>query len=398
MHPDISRLPTPLWLPVKLLSWTGLILCTAINIAALGFIVLTQLLVWPLTFALKRYPALSRPLRGCFEALTRVGSRIAQDPRDGMVFAMTVMITPVLLGYVLWAYLTPDFGVIAVLAYYAALLHGPDSMLAINVYKLKHTDVHAYKGLYKKPYGYFLDHIYEYVLSPLYGVLPEIDRWGHAGVHHYENSGPDDNVGVRRYDRTSLLDFFRYLFYNAAWHTSGLGVLYYFHARKRPKLLRKALWGMLFYYSVVGFLLFWMPRPTFWFLVVPYFANWFWQGILDWTWHIFANPEEPDNVRTATITVIDRSDDFWGDFVRENYHLSHHIKQSLHWTEWKPFYEQNPALFVDSTTFRGLDLFEIFYWTTVRGRVEPLAEKYVDQTGAMSKEQIAERLYRWARP
>jgi hypothetical protein len=146
----------------------------------------------------------------------------------------------------------------------------------------------------------------------------------------------------------------------------------------------------------MAFLLLLNPLFGFVYFVLPYLFNNAISTVVDWTWHSFADPNDPNNYYTGTITILDGT----YNILNEDYHLSHHINPAQHWTESHLHYLNNQELYKakNASIFKETDLLEMFLLITVFKRFDLLANHYVDLTHQLSHEEIVKLLKDRTRP
>jgi hypothetical protein len=90
------------------------------------------------------------------------------------------------------------------------------------------------------------------------------------------------------------------------WHNSGVGLLWEFHKSKCYGLLQQTAIGMACYYSCAAAVLAFAGPQLFVLLFAwPFIANVGFASVVNWGWHIFADPADPLNYAASTITVMD---------------------------------------------------------------------------------------------
>jgi hypothetical protein len=129
------------------------------------------------------------------------------------------------------------------------------------------------------------------------------------------------------YDRTSRLDFLWYLSDNI-WTVLGLAPYAYFKARGDEKSRRRMLWGMVRYYAYFGAVFIYDWRIGTMFVLVPLLCMNFINAITAWVQHAFCDTERPEDYFANSVTLVDEA-----NFMNEGYHLCHHHRSGLHWTE-----------------------------------------------------------------
>jgi fatty acid desaturase len=270
------------------------------------------------------------------------------------------------------------------IAFYLSL-YGFKAQRSVRMFSAKHLEAHRPHGYFAEKYARVFGRYVEFFLGYLYGDLPELGRTVHVRLHHKENGGPDDNAASSGYDRTRPLDFLWYLSDNV-WTVLGLAPYAYFRAQGDDKNRRRLLWGMARYYVYFAAVFIYDWRIGIVYVLVPLLCMNFIMALTSWVQHAFCDPESPEDYFANTVTIVDDV-----NFMNEGYHLCHHHRSGLHWTEMPVHLERirDKMRAAGSLVFRDLDFMELFVELTVLRRMDVLAEKLVPWEPMNHEERLA---------
>ena len=257
-----------------------------------------------------------------------------------------------------------------VVAFYL-FLYGPKFQRFVRMFSAKHLEAHRPQNYFADGYDKVFGRYMEFFLGYLFGNVPELDRTVHVRLHHRENGGPDDTVTSTGYDRTKPVHFLWYLADNI-WTALGFAPYAYFRARGEEKNARRMLWGMARFYIFFAAIFIYNWQIGIWFALVPFLVMNFIMAMTAWVQHAFCDAEHPEDYFANTVTVYDEV-----NFMNEGYHLCHHHRSGLHWTEMPAHLERIRDKMRDSHSlvFRDLDFMELFIELTLLRRMDVLAEK-----------------------
>jgi hypothetical protein len=279
-------------------------------------------------------------------AWERVALRFIQDPRD-LPFVKVIVAA--------WAVLGTSSVLLFVespfrwwhAAIHLALIYGvffPPAVLML------HNTSH--RALFRPRYRW-LKFVIPWLVTPFCGVTPETYFAHHIGMHHVEDNLPGDLSSTMKYQRDSFVDFLRYF---GSFITTGVPRLsLYFYRRKRFKLMRNLLVGELSY-LVIAAAATWLnwraALVAFW---IPLVATRFCMMLGNWAQHAFLDRASPENnFRSAATCVNSR---FNHAAFNDGYHIGHHLKSSMHWTDMPGELLKNESRYAQegAIVFEGLD-------------------------------------------
>lgn len=232
----------------------------------------------------------------------------------------------------------------------------------------------SHRVFFEKKYS-FLNHYLPWVIGPLFGQTPETYYSHHIGMHHPENNMPDDDSCTMPFQRDSLRGFGRYLGVFLAIGIVNLSR--YFIKKHRKKLLIRSMRGELLFFAMCIGLSFLNFPATFTVFIFPFIISRIIMMTGNWAQHAFICPAEPDNSYKNSITCINTkyNHQCWND----GYHISHHVKPSMHWTEHPHYFRQTLQEYIDNEAivFDGIHFLHVWLYLMSK-RYDLLARHFVN--------------------
>ena len=262
-----------------------------------------------------------------------------------------------------------------VLAFYACVF-GPKLAGFVRTFSAWHQEIHRRGGVLRGPSPF--ERAFGFSFLALLFSLPtgQIQSGvAHVMQHHRENAGELDAFESSGYDHASLLDFYRYMTSHVFYQIFLITPFLYFRQRGRPDLAAIQLKGNLLYIGLFVLLALYSWQIALAYMLVPWLATAFILGLNNWIQHPFyGGRSDGENYLTNTVTLLETP----VNFLNEGYHLVHHHRAGLHWSE-------NPQAFAamreqmvaaDSLVFRDLGVPDLFLYLTVLGDFDRLARKF----------------------
>lgn len=325
--------------------------------------------------------ALYQPFHKMTEAL---GQHFLADTRDMPVMHVltkTVVTLIPLLFIQLWL---GDFNV-WLWATYMLFMLGPGTFHYQHLFSASHIEGHRPKGYFNKKVPKPFDRIFENILGLFFGQLQEVVTQGHVRVHHVEDASYEDVQCVAHYNRSSAFDFAKFIGRENLLNNLGISLLDYFADHNRTASFKAVRTGVLIHLAVIlgVAIIDWKIAVAY--LVIPKLLFNIVTGGATFAQHAFYKPDNIHDVLACTTTFI-----FKGDFLNEGYHMSHHQRCAVHWSDMPAFFETNKPLYRehDSVVFKDLDTLAVFFLLILK-RFDVLAKHVVDLQGDRSQEDIA---------
>ncbi|MCW3462935.1 fatty acid desaturase family protein [Chitinophaga nivalis] len=232
----------------------------------------------------------------------------------------------------------------------------------------------SHRVFFEKKYQ-FWNHYLPWAIGPLFGQTPEGYYSHHIGMHHPENNMPEDDSSTMMYQRDSFSGFLHYL---GSFIASGVyDTACYFLRKKRNRLCMRLVRGELIFLGACVGLSFINFPATFAVFILPFIISRVIMMVGNWAQHAFVCAVEPENSYKNSITCINTKYNHkcWND----GYHISHHVKPSMHWTEHPVYFKKTLDEYIsnDAIVFDGIHFLHVWFYLMGK-RYDLLAKHFVN--------------------
>ncbi|HEX6767537.1 MAG TPA: fatty acid desaturase [Polyangiaceae bacterium] len=304
---------------------------------------------------------------------SRLLRRALTDPRDVVFLELGLWITVVQIPCALLLIFLGSFSWWLAAGYW--LLWG---VLFLDRYILMLHCV-SHRPLFRGRFRIFNAYI-PVVLGAFCGETPETYFAHHLGMHHKEANGAADLSSTMRYQRDSFGDWLKYF---GSFLFFGFPTLVrYLYSVGRVRLARRVLVGEPAFWAMVvlvGLVSGW--QAAFVVFVAPVLVVRTLLMVGNWSQHAFVDPADSENSYRNSISCINTR--YNRRCFNDGYHIVHHLRPALHYTEMPGEFEANRARYgaADAIVFDGLDYFQVWL-CLMTGRVRRLARAFIRLPGA----------------
>lgn len=231
----------------------------------------------------------------------------------------------------------------------------------------------SHRMLFKKKYN-FLNNIIPWFIGPFFGETPESYFAHHVAMHHPENNMEEDDSSTLPFQRDSFLHFMKYYL---TFIAIGIQNLFkYLTLKNRIKIRNTFATGESIFWIITIGLCFVNWQATVALFVIPVLLYRFLMMAGNWAQHAFIDKNAPENNYRNSITCInsDYNQKCWND----GYHIGHHLKQAMHWTELPVEFQKNINKYIEeeAIVFRKIDFFVVWIFLMLK-KYDWLAHFYV---------------------
>jgi len=244
----------------------------------------------------------------------------------------------------------------------------------------------GHRPIFRREYR-FLEHVIPWGLGPFLGHTPTAFDAHHVFMHHAENNMLADASCTLAYKRDEFRQFLHY--WARFFFTGYLHLPRYLYLRGRYKVMIRLFIGETAWLCIAlaaawvnwaaAIAVFVIPLLMMrWFLMAGNFAQ-----------HAFVDVDNPDdafgNSNCLTNTIYNHK------AYNDGYHIVHHMRAGMHWSEMAAWYENNVDVFADkdAVVFDGLRDNQHVWLLLMTKNYDELANHLVDFKGRSHEEKIA---------
>lgn len=303
-----------------------------------------------------------------------------RDERDLIFVQRSVWMLTTLVPVAVLLYFLPSWLVIVLTPFYL--------VWAIATFAAPYTlMLHAvcHRVLFRREHGAW-NLVIPWVLGPFMGHTPTSFYVHHIGMHHPENNLEDDLSSTLPYQRDRFAHWLHYAFrFLLGGHVN---LWTYLSKPKLRKLRRRLFAGELAWLAFVVVMMFVNPMATVAVFVLPLLAMRLLMMSGNFTQHAFVDVDDPGNpYRNSTCLVNTR---YNHRCYNDGYHIVHHIKANLHWSEMAQWYDDHRDEFArqDALVFDGVNSNQqLFIWLMTQN-YDKMAEHLVNFRGRTHEELV----------
>eukprot|EP00756_Hemistasia_phaeocysticola_P021526 Hpha_TRINITY_DN15780_c1_g2::TRINITY_DN15780_c1_g2_i1::g.41724::m.41724 len=315
-----------------------------------------------------------------------LGRPFVRNQKDGFIFHIVFLLGVVVPALFLWSFkytMENGFNPYLCFAYHVFRL-GPYFMNFAYCYTMCHKEGHSQLGLFRGILAKPMSAVFNWWIGLFFGVMPSSFVYGHSINHHKYNNGPGDVVTTSDKPRDNFRNFMCYL---PRWglYSINASTVIQFAKEGQYSTCLKMLMGNVWFAAWFAAFASINPQFALWYVLFPVGENILLLACINWTWHAFLNPDDPEDEFVGSVTILDGPI----NVLQEDYHVVHHQYPGAHWSSHETRYEHHAKMGdydkTPATVFRNTHAFELFALIVLR-EYDELAKKFVVKDSSLSHE------------
>ena len=318
-------------------------------------------------------PKTTDPLSAPTEARTlfeRAVVGLLKDPRDLIFLRNMAIISALVLPLATLVFLSPPW-VVGIMAVpyigFVFLFFGGRFGLMLHA--------NGHRPIFKREYQW-LGYYVPFVLGPFLGHTPTSFAAHHMQMHHAENNTETDNSTTATYRRDSFTHFLHY--FARFFFFGHVHLIRYLWLRSKTKTLRSFVLGEIAWFALAGVALAINWAAALVVFIVPMLMMRWLMMAGNWGQHAFVDADEPGNSWTNSTNLTNTS--YNHKAYNDGYHIVHHLRPGLHWSEMAAYYHDNVEQFkeADALVFDGIQDNQAVWFLLMSGNYDKLARHVVN--------------------
>eukprot|EP00535_Pseudo-nitzschia_heimii_P007547 CAMPEP_0197187262 /NCGR_PEP_ID=MMETSP1423-20130617/15565_1 /TAXON_ID=476441 /ORGANISM="Pseudo-nitzschia heimii, Strain UNC1101" /LENGTH=530 /DNA_ID=CAMNT_0042638803 /DNA_START=37 /DNA_END=1629 /DNA_ORIENTATION=- len=280
-------------------------------------------------------------------------------------------------------------------AVYNIVRIGPMYCNFMYVYVLCHKEAHSNGKLFALPYRDYagLKYIYNYFIGFFHGVIPGPFTVSHIYNHHKYDNDCDDVYSTGAYPRDSFLQYLRYVYVFFLYALNISSIRKFYSEGLMDKTFSCVAGSLYFAFGLFLCAKFVSPLFALMYVFYPFVEANILLSAVNYTWHAFIDPDDPDNDYVNSTTILDAMN-FTLD---EEYHVVHHQYSGIHWSKNQELYDRHIEDYkkCTATVFQGTNIF-VIWGMIINKDYDGLCDFFVqyeeDESKRLSRDDLKELL------
>lgn len=313
--------------------------------------------------------------------IERIFLPLMRDERDLIFIRRSALMTAILLPMAMVIFLLPP-KIIALLAvpYIGFVFLSFGGRFGLMLHAVGH------RPIFKRKFRFVQNYI-PWVLGPFLGHTPTSFAAHHMWMHHAENNMLGDGSSTLPYQRDRFSHFLHYFF--RFFLMGPVHLSRYLSLRGRRRIATRFLLGEAAWYLMAAFALYLNWAAALLVFILPMLMMRWLMMAGNWGQHAFIDLADPDNgfKNSHNLTNTGYNHKAYND----GYHIVHHNKPGMHWTEMAKCYEDNVQDYIDadSVVFDGLADNQAVWFALMTKNYDKLANHLVNFHDRSHEEKIA---------
>jgi fatty acid desaturase len=316
-----------------------------------------------------------------YSLLERLFLPFMKDERDLIFIRRAALISACVLPLALGMFLSsPTIVGIAALPYIGFVFLAFGGRYGLMLHATGH------RPIFKRNYKWMQNYI-PFVLGPFLGHTPTSFAAHHMWMHHAENNMGGDASSTLAYKRDRFLHFLHYFI--RFFIMGHITLTRYLVLRGRTKTairfwLGEMSWLML---ACIALWINWAAALVV-FIIPLLMMRWLMMAG-NFAQHSFLDVNDPDSGLRNSTNLINTG--YNHKAYNDGYHIVHHLKPGMHWSEMPKYFEDNIEMFAkeDCIVFDGLGDNQIVWFNLMFGRYDVLANHLVNFHNRSHEEKVA---------